>query len=155
MCLPWWPHMKAFTHKAYFFSMATHADKEPQPLFLPLKREERKHTSLVGSLAHCNYLLTDENRMSYLSRNIFSLSTAYIHTHTHMLSDAAPRAGRPLHLPHLLCPQLNFDQPFQRHRLVCASCVFTEERLHIHVYAIKNPLSIGVWYNCIYPPALD
>lgn len=98
----------------------------------------------------------------YLGSSSLSLSHGrthkLTHKHKHALCDAAPQAGRPLHLPHLLCPQLNFDQSFQRQRRVCELCmhrarVFAYEHLR-NQSTVAYP-SAGACYNCIFPPAVD
>lgn len=85
----------------------------------------REYTASLRDLAYtyCTYLLTDESITSHLSRHILlPLRHTHTHSHKHALCDAVPQAGCPLHLPHLLCPQLNFDLSFQRQRLVYVNC---------------------------------
>lgn len=123
------------THESVHTSVLLHAHecrhKEAHPL-------TRVHVSSWKSCTSCNYLLKDENRMFYLCRNTISLSGAHTHIHTHphkfthILFDAVPQAGRPLHLPHLLCPQLNFDQSFpETEACMCELCVY---RVRVFAY---------------------
>lgn len=138
-------HERVYTHTR----TSMHADTHRKP------QSSHVNTRLLYQISRTHTVPTTHRwKHNILFEQAHSLR--HTHSHKHALCDAVPQAGRPLHLPHLLCPQLNFDLSSQRQSLVCVNCVcrvFAYTRLYNQRHVAF--LSIGVCYNCISPPAVD
>lgn len=129
MCFPRWPHASAFTvavnalaHMLLRLSILCFGGTNillSRKRAVPLRDLEHARLTVPTRWQMKNIVLEQEHS----PRSQAHAHQQLTHKRKHAFCDAVPQAGRPLHLPHLLCPKLNFDQSFQRQRLVYVNCV--------------------------------